>query len=252
MLLIQTHLLARHLLAQHACMGPQRGASCATEHRKWFRLHIWNCCNKIRIVKSSLHCLHAKEAAWPTETLSITTSPSDGHGFRVLVQEKTLREGKCHVRRSTICSTFGEQYVPAVAGEAFSVTLTDVSDSSLWPVLLTRSGSKQCAVTELGAWLTQSKARIGDTLEVFTEASASRHLVSLLRQEPSTADGTAAGQDANLQHAAPQSGQRIVQARASEVAGAVSVLPAEQRSSARSNAPRESLDGAHQVYLSIL
>ncbi len=164
-----------------------------------------------------------------------------GHGFRVLVQDKTLRDGKCCIRHSTLCLMFGEQYVPAVAGEPFSVTLTDLSDSSLWPVLLTRSGGKQCLVTGLAAWLAHSKAKIGDTLEVYTEASASRHLVSLVRQAPCTAAGCAARQCADWQHPASQFGQRPVQASASEVTGALRELPAEQRTGAWSNC--ESLDG---------
>lgn len=174
-----------------------------------------------------------------------------GQGFRVLIQEKTLRNGKCCVRPSTLCFTFGERCVPAVAGEAMSVTLTDASDSSSWPVLLTRSGDKRCAVTELGAWLTHSKARIGDTLEVYSEASAdiSRHLVSLLRQELSIADGTAAGQVADLQHDASQFGQGLVQDCASEVAGEVLEVPAEHRISARANC--EYLDSVHKVHVTI-
>ncbi len=118
------------------------------------------------------------------------------YGFAAEVQDKTLRNGRCLVRPSTLANVFG--CIPADADKPITVALTDGKDSSSWPVTLacgTINGKERYALTGLKPWLMHSQARIGDILKV--EADGANYLASLERK-----DGVAAGQDAGPQSAA--------------------------------------------------
>ncbi len=124
------------------------------------------------------------------------------YGFAAEVQDKTLRNGRCRVRLTTLETVFGQERVPVDTGQPITVILTDGSDFSLWLVQLTLEGKECYTVAGLKPWLIHRQARAGDTLIV--EANGSGHLVGLARKVCSTSTGATAGQEADFQQSTAQ------------------------------------------------
>lgn len=124
------------------------------------------------------------------------------YGFAAEVQDKTLRNGRCRVRLTTLEAVFGQERVPVDTGQPITVTLTDGRDCSSWLVQLTMDGQDRYAVSGLKPWLAHSQARVGDTLII--EANGSGHLASLARKVTAAANGATAGQEADFQQSTAQ------------------------------------------------